>query len=376
MRSVSTIVGVGVDGPTVVIDFAGGGRAEAATVWLRDACRCAACRDPATMIRREGLPVLDPELPVREIASTDDGASLRCVWPDGHETVLDAGWLRRHLQRGPGHGGLDALGPQERWCRGFEPPTRRHEELDDPATLLAWSEALWRFGVARLTDVPTTRAALREVAGRLGPIRASNYGPDWSIEASTDPFSPVDSDQSLRVHVDLPYREVPPGVQFNLCVVNDATGGAATLTDGFAVADAIRDEDPRTFAALTTVDVPTHWRSPDHDLEWSAPIVELGPDGEPRRIRYAPGLVGLVAADPATTRAAYGAHGRFTELANDDRFRITVPFEPGDLLALHNHRVLHGRTSLDLRGGARTLLGCYLDVDDLHSTIRVLRRHP
>ena len=68
-----------------------------------------------------------------------------------------------------------------------------------------------------------------------------------------------------------------------------------------------------------------------------------------------------------------------------DRRELVVEFATGavaafatiwlrELLAMHNHRVLHGRRAFDLSTGRRSLLGCYLDVDDLRSAMRTCRR--
>ena len=51
------------------------------------------------------------------------------------------------------------------------------------------------------------------------------------------------------------------------------------------------------------------------------------------------------------------------------------PIQPGEMLCFHNHRLLHGRTAFDLGGGGRRrLLGCYLDIEELHSARAVLAR--
>ena len=234
-----------------------------------------------------------------------------------------------------------------------------------------------RYGPSALPLLPTcpaNRDELTRFAERIGYVRASNYGPDWAIEASLDPDTPVYSQQGLRVHTDLPYREVPPGVQFNLCVVADATGGESIVTDGFAIAEELRRDHPAAFELLTTVDVPVGWFHDSYDLRWSSPPIELDSDDNLHMIRYAPGLTGPISADPGTSRETYRAFQLMTTLAADRRLEISLRLEPGDLLAMHNHRVLHGRRPFDLSAGRRSLLGCYLGVDDLHSTMRSIRR--
>jgi gamma-butyrobetaine dioxygenase len=49
-------------------------------------------------------------------------------------------------------------------------------------------------------------------------------------------------------------------------------------------------------------------------------------------------------------------------------------YEPGDLLAFDNRRVLHGRAGYEAKGGTRFIEGIYSDRDELYSRIRTLRR--
>ena len=65
---------------------------------------------------------------------------------------------------------------------------------------------------------------------------------------------------------------------------------------------------------------------------------------------------------------------RFSALAHDPALQIRYPFEPGDLVAFDNRRVLHGRDAFDPGGGSRYLRGCYIDQDDVYSRLRVLSR--
>ncbi len=342
-----------------------------ASVWLRDACRCSECRSEFG-VRLLDFDARDPDVALDMAEIDEDGSVLRCRWVDGHVTELPAPWLaRRHQGRAPsGPSGRD----HELWAGGFEPTRAEYSDLRSDESYLAWLETLWRDGVAIVTGMPANRKALTTFAERIGYVRASNYGRDWEIVAIPDPDNPVYGEQGLRVHTDLPYRVPPPGVQFNLSALADARGGESTLADGFTLANEVRREHPDMFEVLTTVDIPIGWFGDGQDLRLSVPPIQLDAAGDPQLIRFAPGLVGQVSADPDTTREAYRAYRLFSELAAESRFEVALRLEPGDLIAMHNHRVLHGRRSFDLSTGGRRLLGCYLDVDDLHSTMRVLRR--
>jgi gamma-butyrobetaine dioxygenase len=79
--------------------------------------------------------------------------------------------------------------------------------------------------------------------------------------------------------------------------------------------------------------------------------------------------------DPADVSRAYRAAKRFHQLAADPRFQIRYPFRPGDLIGFDNRRMLHGRDAFDAGTGVRHLRGTYIDHDEIHSRLRVLRRH-
>jgi gamma-butyrobetaine dioxygenase len=76
---------------------------------------------------------------------------------------------------------------------------------------------------------------------------------------------------------------------------------------------------------------------------------------------------------PAQIPGAYAAMQLFHEVARSDRFQITFPFRPGDIVGFDNRRVLHGRDAFESTGH-RHLRGCYADHDDIYSRLRVLRR--
>ena len=71
------------------------------------------------------------------------------------------------------------------------------------------------------------------------------------------------------------------------------------------------------------------------------------------------------------------------EGGNDGRELAAVPewagikslFDAGDVAVIDHHRVLHGRTGFELGAeGRRELIGCYVDREDVTSTLAVLDR--
>jgi gamma-butyrobetaine dioxygenase len=48
---------------------------------------------------------------------------------------------------------------------------------------------------------------------------------------------------------------------------------------------------------------------------------------------------------------------------NSEKYRIEFKLAPKDLMMMDNYRLLHGRTSYEVKEGNRFLQGCYIDYD-------------
>jgi alpha-ketoglutarate-dependent taurine dioxygenase len=75
----------------------------------------------------------------------------------------------------------------------------------------------------------------------------------------------------------------------------------------------------------------------------------------------------------ADAPAFYDAYRRFAECLFDPDAALSFKLEPGELFAVDNRRVLHGRTAFS-SAGQRHLQGCYVDMDGLLSRLAVLER--
>ena len=307
--------------------------------------------------------------------AVDPAGHLRLSWADGSTSTVDSGWLRcvadaRHLPRA-------SVGDRVLWTAeqlGSVPTFSAPDVMTRDADLADWLTALATFGAARLSDAPTDDGAAAAIAARIGPIRGSNFGGVFTVEAAAQPDSTANTGVGLGQHTDLPTREIPPGFQFLHCVRNEVSGGRSRLTDGLAVVERLRRDHPDHFDALTTIEWVFANRSPFEDHRWIGPIIDGGSGRTPLTIRgFYP--VRLAPIAPVEEQArAYAALRTFSAIAHDPRLMITTEFRPGDVIGFDNRRVLHGRDPFDPGTGARRLRGWYTDHDDLYSRLRVLRR--
>ena len=71
---------------------------------------------------------------------------------------------------------------------------------------------------------------------------------------------------------------------------------------------------------------------------------------------------------------AYRALEIFESILYDRSLWWQPLLQPGDLLLVDNHRVLHGREAFDPAGGERYLQSCSVDRDDFHIRYRRLAK--
>ena len=365
-----------IDGEFVALRWPDGVELRAHAWWLRENVVGPGGIDPVT---REGTahPVDFPDdLTVRS-CRIGDGA-LCAEWTDGFAGSLHPGWLRHVAE---GRQDVDAWMPHTTvWTSASlpEPPTFSGPEvLADDDALTAWLRSMVEFGLGRLTDVPTDEHAVLAITGRIGAQRDTNFGLDWPVKAeilSNDENTTANTDLRLGGHTDLPTREVPPGFQFLHCLQNEVSGGWSTMADGEAIAEYLRADEPDVFEALSTLRWTFFNRSRDHDHRWSGPILDYGGPGMPLSIRAFYPLKAFPDMAEADIPRAYRAAKRFHQLAENQRFQISYPFAPGDLIGFDNRRILHGRDAFDGTQGRRYLRGTYVDRDEVLSRLRVLER--
>jgi gamma-butyrobetaine dioxygenase len=374
------VVSTSVEGRFVDIVWADGTELRAFDLWLRENAVGAGGVDVAT---REGL--LDPaalsdEIRVRSAAVSADGALEIVFAPDGVQACYHPGWLR-HVADG-NHRAQSWLPTPTAWTpQTFsEPPSHDGSlVLDDDAVFGAWLGDLIRYGISRLRACPLDHDFNLLLADKIGAVRDTNFGPIWDVKAdvtmagSADTNSTANTNLRLGPHTDLPTRETPPGFQFLHCVQNEAGGGYSTMADGAAVVEAIEAEHPEHYEALTTLKWVFFNRGPGIDHRWSGPYIDLGVDGAPLTLRAFYPVRGFPDMAPDDMPRAYAAMTCFSRMAASDRFQISYPFTPGDLVGFDNRRILHGREAF-ASGGHRYLRGIYIDHDEIRSTARVVNR--
>ncbi|MDG2027744.1 MAG: TauD/TfdA family dioxygenase [Acidimicrobiales bacterium] len=304
------------------------------------------------------------------------GGHLLVDWASAPTSEFDSGWLR-HVADGR-HETSATIPVAELWSATAlpEPPSRPGSPVldGDDAALHEFLELLCRFGIVRLRGLPISDDVVPSIGGRIGALRDTNFGVTWPVSVDIAPTSTANTPLPLPPHTDLPTRETPPGHQILHCKVNTCVGGLCTMADGYAVAAHIEQHYPVDYEALTSLRWTFFNRSPEHDHRWSGPVIDRGAAGEPLTLRAFHPLRAFPDMPDGDVPRAYTAVKRFSEVAGSDEFQMRYWFEPGDLVAFDNRRILHGRSPIDAEGGTRVLHGTYIDHDEIYSRLRVLTR--
>jgi gamma-butyrobetaine hydroxylase len=339
--------------------------------WLRD--NCPQLRHATTNHRVVETSELPVDVQPAAVSITANG-EVSIKWADdGHESIFPADWLYSHdYSNGKRH----TKPVPTRWTgRAGDERTEASYPmlLSDSSVRISFLEGFVSNGLGVLRDVPCEPGTVLQVAAELGEIRSTSWGTVFDVISMDDANSVAYTNLPLVVHTDEGYRDPAPTVQLQHFLRADAKGGESTLTDGFAVAEAMRAEYPEQFALLANTMLDFHFADKTAEHSATAPVVSLHPDKSIRAIRYSnhSALPFLLPFDQMT--AYYDAYRIFGRLRESAEFQLRLHMGAGDLYIVDNHRVMHGRTGFS-SGGARHLQSCYIERDELVSRLTVLKR--
>ena len=232
----------------------------------------------------------------------------------------------------------------------------------------------YEYGFAIFKNVPTKNNFIVNFANSIGSIRRTNFGEFFNVKSKPNPNDLAYTSLPLAPHTDNPYRNPVPCIQMLHCIENEVSGGLSTLVDGFTVTEKLKKEFYDFFKILTEVKVRFQFIDKSVVLEDWSEMIRLDEQGEFKQVRFSPRLDFVPLMDKEKLDLYYSARNKISEFYNSDNYRIEFKLQPGDLLMMDNHRLLHGRTTYDANEGNRFLQGCYIDYDSTEGKLKHLKR--
>jgi len=369
------------DGSALELTWADGTRSRFHALWLRDNARDDKTRSAGNGQRL--ITILDIPADTKISAAELVGGDLRVSFaPEMKIVDFRAAWLKAHrydreLETAPGWTDANI----ELWTGGAMQQAIPRASLQDlksqPAALAQWLGSVARYGFAVVDGVPTTSGALCQIVDLFGYVRETNYGRWFDVKAEVNPNNLAYTNLGLQAHTDNPYRDPVPTLQILACLENTVEGGESTVVDAFAVAAALKAENPEGFALLSGYPARYEYAGSNGvRLRAKRPMIELGPDGELLAIRFNNRSAAPTVDVPYDAMAGwYAAYRRFADLIEDKRFEVSFKLQPGEAFIVDNTRILHARTAFS-GTGSRWLQGCYADKDGLLSSLAALTEAP
>ena len=355
------------------VHWTDGRRSHFHSVWLRDNCGCQSCR-----VAQSGERLLFTADIPEDLAACDarvcESGNLSITWNDGHLSRFDRRWLAQFDYSSNSPASQDQQSTL--WGAGVRLPEFEHADLmESNERLLEYLDALHAYGVAIVRKAPPVAGEVVRFAECIGVIRTVAFGTVHDVLNDPNGYNVAHTAHELKPHSDLASYSWPPSLQLLHYLSNEVSGGETILVDGWNVLSTLRHEHPQEYELLSSVSVPFKIFSATDDTYAVEPIIQHHPDGRVRIFRYSNQTLQPLQIHSELVEPFYEAYRKLGRLVSDDRFRVTIKAQSGDLMTIHNHRVLHGRRAYDPASGRRHLQDLYMEWDDVMSKRRVLRGH-
>jgi len=377
---------------TTLISFESGKAYSYHNLWLRDACKCNECCNVGMRPAPMSAHILALEEVAPEEMDISDG-KLKVEWTDGHKSTYPMPWLEE-MGRTVGRPENNLSVPVPRsteqivWDSSLEIPKYQLADLrSSPEEYAKFLAGITYPGVAIVKGVPmdpekkhhTFVNVMQELIGRLNshPIRDNRH---WTISTQVKQYEEIFTGKGkssldyaakdpLLSHSDHSDYLTPA---FMVCMHVLDGRSCNSVVDAFAVAKALKEEDPEAYELLTTEKQGYARLQEFYEMplnKWAcSPVISLDENGNPKMIRMSEGKRTSFMTDFDKFPKYWAAYNKFTKLLDDPRFQIIFEMEQGDVLILNNHRTCHGRVYIP--GGYRILLGGTFGKDQYINRVR------
>lgn len=349
-------------------------------VWLRENCHCPKCFNKDAIARLFLIEELDLDIEPKNIQVEDGG--LRVEWKDGHSSFFAGDWLRQRSfsEEARAKYRTRQSVPRVHWGSDFKIPEMDFQTvMTDDKALLDWLLLFEKYGLALLKNTPTKVGPLREFLLKIGFMKPTHYGmTGYELITTNTPNNLAYTGSRLGLHTDMPYLDFSPGTVWLHCLQqHTGEGGDNDISDGFNAASILREKDPALFEFLTKSSIYFQDKGNatyDFDKITRAATIVLDEEGNLQRLNISPqSRDSMMDLDPEGVLHFYKALKTLQNILLENK--INYKTQPGDIIAMDNMRLVHGRTEFDPRTSkhSRHLDSSYIDWSELRSKRRVLQ---
>lgn len=225
--------------------------------WLR--FNCILCKDQSSgqrTIRSESIPI---DLSIKDVKIFENNVIIK--WNDEsnqQDSQLPLSFLMNH------HPSETPHEARFKPCReiGFLDYSKFYDSNNERnySEIIKWYQQMADYGVAVLRNCGTKENTVRGIAELIAPVQRTLYGEEFDVRVEKNITNIALLDGPLPLHMDLPYYETPPGLQFLHCISFDKeiVGGESLLLDSYATLEEFRVKYPEYFYNLTKI--PASWQ--------------------------------------------------------------------------------------------------------------------
>lgn len=345
------------------------------TFWLRYHCHCPECKDVHSGMRR--VHVTDfPQILTVKTAEIKDGSLVVVCNEENHIIYQSLTWLKTFSYSKED---LQSRAVQ----RDVEYKTDGIASFDfdevckSEDTFFEWLQAMDKYGLALIKNVPCEEAKVLEVGEMVAPVYETLYGKIFNVVSKEKVTNIAYLEVPLSFHQDLPYYESPPGLQFLHCIKLDdcVEGGANLFVDVFNVAEQLQREYPKHFETL--LKVPATFQKIHDDSErpshfvFQRPHIQVNGQGKVIAVFWNQQAEGPLQVPEEMVQPYYEAYSKFLELMHASPATVKHRMVQGECVTFNNRRMVHSREAFKLNGGVRQLQGIYINVDDFRNAIQI-----
>jgi len=333
-------------------------------LWLRDNCGCKDCRIEQTMEKRFLLHSVPLDLIPKSARYENDVLNL--IWPDDHETAYAGEDIRALI-------GSQASSARL-WGSEFRPKYVDYAAFinDDASAAVAIDDFL-EHGAIILADMPTEPNTLEALSSRVGPMREMPFARIHEVKLDPTGYNVAHTALPLPPHNDFASMSWPPSIQALHMLANSCPGGESVIVDGWAVAEALRRDEPDMFDVLCKVPVTHRMFSDNIETLSSNPLIRTDSENRVCHLRFSNQL--MQPMNPLQPRVVefYRAFRELSRRLLHKDARAVFRLEAGHCLLVAGHRVLHAREAFE-PSGERHLQDAYFEHECMRNHLTVIRR--